>query len=128
MHRGVEPRISGVGIQADALTATQLGVLGKHAVLVPWSKSSSIVIPIRASSRDRDCDRKLAGCAFQLMIGARSEPVTVTEGALTVNPEQMTPTTTISRSQSLPGREAWHCRLCGVTCPAFVPSAELPLS
>jgi hypothetical protein len=36
---------------------------------------------------------------FQLMIGARSEQVTVSEGALTVNPEQMTPTTMVSRSE-----------------------------
>jgi outer membrane receptor protein involved in Fe transport len=36
---------------------------------------------------------------FQLKIGQRSEQVTVSEGALTVNPEQMTPTTIISRSE-----------------------------
>jgi outer membrane receptor protein involved in Fe transport len=36
---------------------------------------------------------------FQLIIGARSERVTVSEGALTVNPEQMTPTTMVSRSE-----------------------------
>jgi len=36
---------------------------------------------------------------FQLTIGTRSEQVTVSEGALTVNPEQMTPTTIISRSE-----------------------------
>ncbi len=36
---------------------------------------------------------------FQLTIGARSEQVTVSEGALTVNPEQMTPTTIVSRSE-----------------------------
>jgi outer membrane receptor for ferrienterochelin and colicin len=36
---------------------------------------------------------------FQLTIGARSEQVTVAEGALSVNPEQMTPTTVVSRSE-----------------------------
>ena len=36
---------------------------------------------------------------FQLTIGARAEQVTVSEGALAVNPEQMTPTTIISRNQ-----------------------------
>ena len=36
---------------------------------------------------------------FQLTVGARSEQVTVSEGALTVNPEQMTPTTVVSRKQ-----------------------------
>ena len=36
---------------------------------------------------------------FQLMIGARSEQVTVSESALTVNPEQMTPATVVSRNQ-----------------------------
>lgn len=36
---------------------------------------------------------------FQLMIGTRSEQVTVAESALTVNPEQMTPATIVSRSE-----------------------------
>jgi len=36
---------------------------------------------------------------FQLQIGARSEQVEVSESALTVNPEQMTPTTIISRAE-----------------------------
>ena len=36
---------------------------------------------------------------FQLAIGARSEQVTVAEDALAVNPEQMTPTTIVSRSE-----------------------------
>src|ERR1700680_2336311 len=36
---------------------------------------------------------------FQLALGARQEQVTVSEAALTVNPEQMTPTTIISRSE-----------------------------
>ncbi|MDQ6706798.1 MAG: TonB-dependent receptor [Acidobacteriota bacterium] len=36
---------------------------------------------------------------FQLMIGARSEQVTVSAGALTVNPEQITPTTMVSRAE-----------------------------
>ncbi|HXB68368.1 MAG TPA: TonB-dependent receptor [Candidatus Acidoferrales bacterium] len=36
---------------------------------------------------------------FQLTIGARSEQVTVSEGALTVNPEQMTPATIVSRNE-----------------------------
>ncbi len=36
---------------------------------------------------------------FQLAVGTRSEQVTVAEGALSVNPEQMTPTTMISRSE-----------------------------
>ena len=36
---------------------------------------------------------------FQLKIGARAEKVTVSDGALTVNPEQMTPTTIVSRSE-----------------------------
>jgi len=35
---------------------------------------------------------------FQLKIGARSEQVTVSEGALSVNPEQMTPATIARRS------------------------------
>src|SRR5262249_33911095 len=34
---------------------------------------------------------------FQLVIGARSEQVTVAESALSVNPEQMTPETIVSR-------------------------------
>jgi hypothetical protein len=36
---------------------------------------------------------------FQLVIGSRSEQVTVSEGALAVNPEQMTPATIVSRSE-----------------------------
>jgi outer membrane receptor protein involved in Fe transport len=36
---------------------------------------------------------------FQLTIGARTEQVTVSESALTVNPEQMTPATIVSRSE-----------------------------
>ncbi|HCC57910.1 MAG TPA: TonB-dependent receptor [Solibacterales bacterium] len=36
---------------------------------------------------------------FQLAIGTRSEQVTVSEGALDVNPEQTTPTTIVSRGQ-----------------------------
>ena len=36
---------------------------------------------------------------FQLLLGARSEQVTVSESALAVNPEQMTPTTIVSRSE-----------------------------
>jgi outer membrane receptor protein involved in Fe transport len=36
---------------------------------------------------------------FQLALGARTEQVTVSEGALTVNPEQMTPSTIVSRSE-----------------------------
>jgi outer membrane receptor for ferrienterochelin and colicin len=36
---------------------------------------------------------------FQLKLGARSEQVTVSEGALTVNAEQVTPTTMVSRDQ-----------------------------
>ena len=36
---------------------------------------------------------------FQLAIGPRSEQVTVAESALAVNPEQMTPTTIISRNE-----------------------------
>ena len=36
---------------------------------------------------------------FQLTIGARSDQVTVSEGALAVNAEQMTPTTVISRDE-----------------------------
>jgi hypothetical protein len=36
---------------------------------------------------------------FQLAIGTKSEQVTVSEGALAVNPEQMTPTTIVSRSE-----------------------------
>src|ERR1700693_2935076 len=36
---------------------------------------------------------------FQLTIGARSEQVTVSEGALAVNAEQMTPATIVSRSE-----------------------------
>jgi len=36
---------------------------------------------------------------FQLMIGARSEQVTVSESALAVNPEQMTPATIVSRGE-----------------------------
>ena len=36
---------------------------------------------------------------FQLMIGARNEQIAVSEGALAVNPEQMTPTTIVSRAE-----------------------------
>ena len=36
---------------------------------------------------------------FQLIIGARSEEIAVSEGALAVNPEQMTPTTMVSRGE-----------------------------
>ena len=36
---------------------------------------------------------------FQLALGTRQEQVSVSESALTVNPEQMTPTTIISRSE-----------------------------
>jgi hypothetical protein len=36
---------------------------------------------------------------FQLVVGARTEQVTVSEAALAVNPEQMTPTTVVSRSE-----------------------------
>jgi hypothetical protein len=36
---------------------------------------------------------------FQLAIGARTEQVTVAEGALSVSPEQMTPATIVSRSE-----------------------------
>ncbi len=36
---------------------------------------------------------------FQLAIGSRSDQVTVSEGALAVNPEQMTPTTIVSRDE-----------------------------
>ena len=36
---------------------------------------------------------------FQLRVGARSDQVTVAEGALTVNPEQMTPATIVSRKE-----------------------------
>jgi outer membrane receptor protein involved in Fe transport len=36
---------------------------------------------------------------FQLALGARSDQVTVSEGALAVNPEQMTPTTVVSRAE-----------------------------
>jgi outer membrane receptor protein involved in Fe transport len=36
---------------------------------------------------------------FQLSIGARNEQVTISEGALAVNPEQMTPSTVVSRNQ-----------------------------
>ena len=36
---------------------------------------------------------------FQLAIGQRNEQITVSEAALTVNPEQMTPTTVVSREQ-----------------------------
>lgn len=36
---------------------------------------------------------------FQLVVGARTEQVTVSEAALAVNPEQMTPATIISRSE-----------------------------
>jgi outer membrane receptor protein involved in Fe transport len=36
---------------------------------------------------------------FQLTIGTRNEAVAVNEGALTVNPEQMTPTTMVSRGE-----------------------------
>lgn len=36
---------------------------------------------------------------FQLTLGARTEHVTVSEAALAVNPEQMTPTTVVSRSE-----------------------------
>jgi len=36
---------------------------------------------------------------FPLQIGARTEQVTVTEGALSVNPEQMTPATMVSRGE-----------------------------
>jgi len=44
---------------------------------------------------------------FQLAIGTRSEQVTVAESALAVSPEQMTPTTIISRSEieSTPGAD-----------------------
>ena len=43
---------------------------------------------------------------FQLAIGTKSEQVTVSESALAVSPEQMTPTTIISRSEIAinPGR------------------------
>ena len=36
---------------------------------------------------------------FQLIIGARSEEIAVSEGALAVNPEQMTPVTMVSRGE-----------------------------
>jgi outer membrane receptor protein involved in Fe transport len=36
---------------------------------------------------------------FQLMIGARNEQIAVSDGALAVNPEQMTPTTIVSRAE-----------------------------
>jgi hypothetical protein len=36
---------------------------------------------------------------FQLVVGTRTEQITVTESALSVNPEQMTPTTVVSRSE-----------------------------
>src|ERR1019366_1616013 len=36
---------------------------------------------------------------FQLTIGARNDAIAVSEGALTVNPEQMTPSTMISRGE-----------------------------
>src|ERR1035438_9518178 len=36
---------------------------------------------------------------FQLMIGTGNEAIAVNEGALTVNPEQMTPTTMVSRGE-----------------------------
>jgi outer membrane receptor for ferrienterochelin and colicin len=36
---------------------------------------------------------------FQLSLGARTEQVTVSEGALAVSPEQMTPTTIVSRDE-----------------------------
>ena len=44
---------------------------------------------------------------FQLALGARTEQVTVSESALAVNPEQMTPTTVVSRNEiaMTPGAE-----------------------
>jgi len=59
---------------------------------------------------------------FQLALGARQEQVNVSETALTVNPEQMTPTTIISRSEiaATPGADLSNS-LRGIT--DYVPGA-----
>ena len=59
---------------------------------------------------------------FQLTIGARSDQVVVNEGALAVNPEQMTPTTIVSREEiaMTPGADLSNS-LTAIT--SFVPGA-----
>ncbi len=67
-------------VGAYDVTITAQGLASSHQRIVVTSGSAPVV-------------------HFQLAIGTRSEQVTVAESALAVSPEQMTPTTIVSRNE-----------------------------